>query len=334
MNRRRGIRSLCCAAVAVSAMSLSGLLLAAEEVKIGFLVKQAEEPWFQTEWAFAEKAGKEHGFTVIKIAVPDGEKTLSAIDSLAANGAKGFVICPPDVSLGPAIVAKAKANGLKVIAVDDRFVDAKGNFMEDVPYLGMAAFEVGQKQGAAIAAEAKKRGWDWQDTYAVINTFNELDTGKKRTDGSVKSLEEAGIPKDHILFTAAKTLDVPGSMDATNSALVKLPSGAKNLIIGGMNDNTVLGGVRATESAGFKAANVIGIGINGTDAIGELKKPNSGFFGSMLPSPHIEGYNTALMMYEWVTKGTEPAKYTAMDEVTLITRDNFKEELTKIGLWQ
>ncbi|PMV22282.1 MULTISPECIES: substrate-binding domain-containing protein [unclassified Pseudomonas] len=334
MNRRRGLRSLCCAAVAVSAMSLSGLLLAAEEVKIGFLVKQAEEPWFQTEWAFAEKAGKEHGFTVIKIAVPDGEKTLSAIDSLAANGAKGFVICPPDVSLGPAIVAKAKANGLKVIAVDDRFVDAKGNFMEDVPYLGMAAFEVGQKQGAAMAAEAKKRGWDWKDTYAVINTFNELDTGKKRTDGSVKSLEEAGMPKDHILFTAAKTLDVPGSMDATNSALVKLPSGAKNLIIGGMNDNTVLGGVRATESAGFKAANVIGIGINGTDAIGELKKPESGFFGSMLPSPHIEGYNTAKMMFDWVTKGTEPAKYTAMDEVTLITRANFKEELTKIGLWQ
>ena len=333
MNSRRGIRSLCCAAVAVSAMSLSGLLLAAEEVKIGFLVKQPEEPWFQTEWAFAEKAGKDLGFTVIKIAVPDGEKTLSAIDSLAANGAKGFVICPPDVSLGPAIVAKARANGLKVIAVDDRFIDAKGNFMEDVPYLGMAAFEVGQKQGAAMAAEAKKRGWDWKDTYAVINTFNELDTGKKRTDGSVKSLEDAGVPKDHILFTAAKTLDVPGSMDATNSALVKLPGGAKNLIIGGMNDNTVLGGVRATETAGFAAANVIGIGINGTDAIGELKKANSGFFGSMLPSPHTEGYNTAKMMFDWVTTGKEPPKYTAMNEVTLITRDNFKQELEKIGLW-
>jgi len=315
------------------AVAFSGVV-SAEEVKIGFLVKQAEEPWFQTEWAFAEKAGKEHGFTVIKIAVPDGEKTLSAIDSLAANGAKGFVICPPDVSLGPAIVAKAKANGLKVMAVDDRFVDAKGNFMEDVPYLGMAAFEVGQKQGAAMAGEAKKRGWDWKDTYAVINTYNELDTGKKRTDGSIKSLEEAGLPKDHILTAALKTLDVPGSMDATNSALVKLPSGAKNLIIGGMNDNTVLGGVRATESAGFQAANVIGIGINGTDAIGELKKPDSGFFGSMLPSPHIEGYNTALAMYEWVTTGKEPAKYTAMDEVTLITRENFQAELTKIGLWK
>jgi L-arabinose transport system substrate-binding protein len=332
MLSRHGIRSLCCAALTVALAGAAAQALA-EEVKIGFLVKQAEEPWFQTEWAFAEKAGKDKGFTVIKIAVPDGEKTLSAIDSLAANGVKGFVICPPDVSLGPAIVAKAKLNDMKVMAVDDRFVDAKGKAMEDVPYLGMAAFEVGEKQGAAMAAEAKKRNWDWKDTYAVINTYNELDTGKKRTDGSVKALKEAGLPEDHILFAPQKTLDVPGSMDATNSTLVKLPGAAKHLIIGGMNDNTVLGGVRATESAGFAAANVIGIGINGTDAIGELKKPNSGFFGSMLPSPHIEGYNTASMMFEWVTTGKEPPKYTAMDEVTLITRDNFKQELEKIGLW-
>ncbi|WP_145008793.1 substrate-binding domain-containing protein [Pseudomonas oryzihabitans] len=334
MFRVPGVRSLLRAALAAGAVSLSLSAFAADPVKIGFLVKQPEEPWFQTEWAFAEKAAKDKGFTLLKIAVPDGEKTLAAIDSLAANGAKGFVICPPDVSLGPAIVAKAKLNDLKVMAVDDRFVDAKGKFMEDVPYLGMAAFEVGQQQGAAMAAEAEKRGWKWDDTYAVINTYNELDTGKKRTDGSVEALKKAGLPADHIVFAPQKTLDVPGSMDATNSALVKLPSAAKHLIIGGMNDNTVLGGVRATESAGFKAEQVIGIGINGTDAIGELKKPNSGFFGSMLPSPHEEGYQTASMMYEWVTTGKEPPKYTAMDKVTLITRANFQQELEKIGLWK
>ncbi len=334
MLSRHGIRSLCCAAVATAIAGMSGGVIAADKVKIGFLVKQAEEPWFQTEWQFAEKAGKDHGFEVIKIAVPDGEKTLTAIDNLAANGAKGFVICPPDVSLGPAIVAKAKANDLKVMAVDDRFVDAKGQFMEDVPYLGMAAFEVGQKQGAAMAAEAQHRKWDWKETYAIINTYNELDTGKKRTDGSVDALKKAGLPQDHILFTPQKTLDVPGSMDATNAALPKLPGGAKNLIVGGMNDNTVLGGVRAASGAGFSPDNIIGIGINGTDAIDELKKTKSGFFGSMLPSPDKEGYNTALQMYEWVTTGKEPAKYTAMDDVTLITRANFQDVLTKIGLWK
>src|SRR5690606_7832624 len=166
-----GIRSLCCAALTAGAVTF-GSAAVAEEVKIGFLVKQPEEPWFQTEWAFAEKAGNDLGFTVMKIAVPDGEKTLSAIDSLAASGAKGFVICPPDVALGPAIVAKSRMNGLKVMAVDALFVDAKGQFMEEVPYLGMAAFEVGEKQGEAMATEAQARGWDWSETYAVINTYN------------------------------------------------------------------------------------------------------------------------------------------------------------------
>jgi L-arabinose transport system substrate-binding protein len=31
----------------------------AENLKLGFLVKQPEEPWFQTEWKFADKAGKD-----------------------------------------------------------------------------------------------------------------------------------------------------------------------------------------------------------------------------------------------------------------------------------
>jgi len=98
-------------------------------IKLGFLVKQPEEPWFQYEWKGADAAAAKYGVELIKIAVPDGEKTLAAIDSLAANGAQGFVICTPDVRLGPAIVAKAKAAGLKVVTVDDRFLAADGSFI-------------------------------------------------------------------------------------------------------------------------------------------------------------------------------------------------------------
>ena len=29
-----------------------------------------------------------------------------------------------------------------------------------------------------MAAGAKHRNWDWKETYAVINTFDELETGK------------------------------------------------------------------------------------------------------------------------------------------------------------
>lgn len=111
--------------------------------------------------------------------------------------------------------------------------------------------------------------------------------------------------------------------------LVQHP-GVKNWLIIGMNDNTVLGGVRATEGQGFKAENVIGIGINGVDAVSELSKGQAtGFFGSLLPSPDIHGYKSIQMLNDWVTKGVEPEKFTEVTDVVLITRDNFKVELEK-----
>ena len=81
---------------------------AASNVKLGYLVKQPEEPWFQYEWQWAQKCADKYGFELIKLGTTDGEKVLSAIDNLGAQGAQGFVICTPDVKLGPAIVAKAK----------------------------------------------------------------------------------------------------------------------------------------------------------------------------------------------------------------------------------
>src|SRR5215471_6319720 len=97
----------------------------ADPVKIGFIVKLPEEPWFQDEWKFAEQAAKEKGFTVIKIGAVNGEKVATAIDSLGAQKAQGFIICTPDVKLGQGIVAKAKQYNLKLMTVDDRLVDGK-----------------------------------------------------------------------------------------------------------------------------------------------------------------------------------------------------------------
>ena len=55
---------------------------------------------------------------------------------------------------------------------------------------------------------------------------------------------------------------------------------------------------RATEGQGFKAPDVIGIGINGVDAVNELSKAQpTGFYGSLLPSPDIHGYKTSEMLY-------------------------------------
>jgi L-arabinose transport system substrate-binding protein len=229
-------------------------------IKIGYLVKQPEEPWFQFEWQGAEAAAKQYNFQLVKLGVPDGEKVLAAIESLAAGGAQGFVICTPDVRLGSAIVSQAKLRNLKVIAVDDRFVGPDGKFMTDVPYMGMSASAIGQDQGKALYTEMQRRGWPIEETGVCVVTFEELDTARERTDGAVTALKAAGFPADRIFKTAQKTTDVPGSFDAANVLLTQ-QAAIKRWLLVGMNDTAVLGAVRATEGRGFDADHVIGIGI-------------------------------------------------------------------------
>ena len=303
-----------------------------DAIRLGYLVKQPEEPWFQTEWSFAEQAAKQYDFELVKMAVPDGEKTLNAIDTLAASGAKGFVICTPDPKLGPAIMAKAKSYGLKVVTVDDQFLNAKGEPMTEVPLVMMAASEIGYQQGTELFKEMTKRGWDASTTGVMAITADELDTARRRVDGSIKALKEAGFPEGQIYRVPTKTNDIPGALDAANSLLVQYPD-VKQWLIVGMNDNTVLGGVRATEGQGFAATSVIGIGINGVDAVNELSKSNpTGFYGSLLPSPDVNGFKSIESLYKWVTDDVEPEKFFEVTDVVLITRDNFRTELEKKGL--
>ncbi|OOF88132.1 arabinose ABC transporter substrate-binding protein [Rodentibacter ratti] len=333
MNKRNFLKSLMAVSVLVTTGSISISVQAEEPIKLGFLVKQPEEPWFQTEWAFADKAAKDLGdVQIIKMAIPDGEKTLNAIDNLAASGAKGFVICTPDPKLGPAIMAKARSYDLKVITVDDQFLNAAGEPMTNVPLIMMAATEIGERQGLELYKEMQKRGWNVNETAVLAITADELDTARRRTEGSISALIKAGFPEKQIYKSPTKSNDIPGALDAGNAMLVQHPE-VKNWLIVGMNDNTVLGGIRATEGQGFKPENVVGIGINSTDAVSELSKPKmTGFVGSLLPSPDVHGYRSTEMLYKWVKEGIEPPKYTPIGDPVLLTRENFKAELEKKGL--
>ncbi len=301
------------------------------DVKIGFIVKQPEEPWFQNEWKFAQQAADQYGFELIKIGAPDGEKVEAAIDSLATNGAQGFVICTPDVRLGPAIVRKAESRNLKLMSVDDQFVGADGEFMTDVHYLGIAARKIGESVGKYLYDEMGKRNWNIDETAVCVVTFDELDTAKERTDGAMAALKDAGFPTERIFTAPEKTSDQEGAFNAVNALLTQHPE-PKRWLVCGMNDNGVLGAVRALEGRGFNADTIIAIGINGTDCLVEFeKKSPTGFWGSILLEPKAHGFQTAEMMYKWITEGEEPPLDTRTVG-TLITRDNYKEVMTQQGL--
>lgn len=304
---------------------------AGEQIKIGYVVKQPEESWFQMEWKFAQQCADDYGFELIKIGATDGEKMLSAIDNLAANQAQGFVCVTPDVKLGPAIVASAKRHNLKLVSNADQFVGPDGKFMTDVPYLGIAAYQIGRNVGDELWKEMHARGWKVEETGLAVMTFDELDTVKQRYEGAVDSLIEHGFPAGQVYRAPIRqVMEIPTAFDAANVLLTQQPNVKRWLIVGG-NDNCVLGAVRATEGRGIKAEDVLGIGINGTDCISELEKPTpTGFFGSILLSARQHGYGATEFVYKWVSEGIEPPKDYRTEGV-LITRANFRQVLKDEG---
>jgi len=299
-------------------------------IVIGFLVKQPEEPWFQNEWEFAQQCADKYGFELKKIGTTDGEKVMTAIDNLATAGAQGFVICTPDVKLGPAIIAKAQQYKMKVFTVDDQFVGPDGKFM-DAPYMGISAGDIGRQVGEACAAEMRKRGWKPEDTSALCVTYDQLNTAKERTDGGTAALTKAGFPADRIYRAPEKTTDVDGAFQAGDTMLTQHPK-VKHWIVFSMNDEGVLGGVRATEQHGFKPADVIGVGIGGTSAIAEFdKKEPTGFFATCLIDPYRHGYETAELMYRWIKDGVEPPQDTRT-KGTIVTRETCRKVMKERGL--
>ncbi|MBI5093530.1 MAG: arabinose ABC transporter substrate-binding protein [Candidatus Hydrogenedentes bacterium] len=300
------------------------------KVRIGFLVKMPEEPWFQNEWKFAQKAADKYGFDLVKIGATDGEKVLSAIDNLSAQGAQGFVICTPDVRLGPAIVAKATAANMKVYTIDDQFVDADGKPM-DVHYTGISGRQIGESVGKELAEEMKRRGWKPEETGAAAITFDELATAKDRTDGATASLTAAGFPAERVFHSPEKTTDTEGGFNAANTLLTQHPE-VKHWLAYALNDEGVMGAVRAMEGRGFSAADIIGVGIGGNTCLVEFEKPApSGFFASVLLSPVRHGYETSEMLYKWIAEGIEPPKDIRTSGI-MITRENYRQVLKEQGL--
>lgn len=305
---------------------------AAEPVKIGFLVKQAEEPWFQDEWRFAEQAAHEKGFTLVKIGVPNGEKMIAAIDNLAAQKAKGFVICAPDVKLGIAVERAAKRNGLKAMSVDDQLVDGSGKPISSIPHMGISAYEIGKQVGLGLVDEMKVRGWKMTEVGAMRLAFDQLPTARERTQGAVDALKAAGFPVANIVDATQAKTDTESAFNAANIALTKHAQ-FKHWVVFGMNDEAVLGTIRATEGRGLRSDAVIGIGIGGSKtALNEFAKPSpTGFYGTVLISPKRHGYETAMNMYKWITENKVPAAVT-LTTGTLMTRVNQTEVRAQFGL--
>lgn len=277
MTRRSIISTLSTAALP---LCTAGWANAAGPVKIGFLVKQAEEPWFQDEWRYAEQAARDKGFTLGKIGIPNGEKMMAAIDNLAAQKVQGFVICAPDVKLGKAVERAARRNNMKVISVDDRLIDGAGAAIASIPHMGISGYEIGKQVGQGLGVEMKARGWKPADVGLLRVAYDQLPTARERTAGAIDALKAVGYPAANVVEAPQAKTDTESAFNAANIAFTKQPQFKKWIAVG-LNDEAVLGAVRAAEGRGMRADAVIGIGIGGSKtALNEFAKPQPTAFSA------------------------------------------------------
>ena len=312
---------------AAASLSVAGCARRDGRVRIGFLVKQPEEQWFQDEWRFAGLAARDLGFDMVRIGAEDGERVLAAIDNLYAQYAQGFVICTPDPKLGMAIRLRADADRLKFISVDDRLLGPDGEPIASAPYVGISATAIGGMAGREAVKEATRRGWDLARTGVLRLAYDSLETGRERTEGGAKAAIAAGIRPDHVFDAPQKTTDTEGGFTAADPVLIQQQQTRQWIIIG-LNDEAVLGGVRAAEGLGLGPDSVIGVGIGGSGvATAEFAKPHpTGFHASVLLSPRAHGYDTCVMLHRWITRGIRPPLVTYTSG-QMMDRRNFRSLL-------
>ena len=329
---RKVKNSIVSIALATTLASTSMMAMAEKMTKIGFIVKQPEAGWFQSEWKFAEMAAKEKGFELVKIGAIDGQKLISALNNLGTQQADGVIVCAPNVKLGPAIVATAKRNGLKLMTVDDRLIDGEGKPIESVPHMGISAYNIGREVGSELLKEIKARNWDQNDVAVMALTYKQLPTAMQRTKGATDILVENKYPSKNIFQTPHRLDNTEQAFNAANSLYTK-QANFKKWVVYGMNDQVVIGGIRALEGNGVPSKNIIGLGINGSEeALNEFRKPIvTGFYGTIILSPKAHGYQSSLNLVNWIETGKAP-KALIYTSGYLATRDTYKEVRKNLGL--
>ncbi|XDA98870.1 substrate-binding domain-containing protein [Sulfitobacter sp. LCG007] len=296
------------------------LSVQAEDLKIGYINKMGDHPWFVAEVEGAAEAAREGGAEFISQDVQfNADLTITTLDTMIGDGVDGIAIVVPDRALGPVVAARAAAAGVPLIAVDDDIQTESG---DPVPYVGLNAFAIGENVGKELANFYKASGWDKSSVGIVSIEDRKADTCLQRNGGAEKALlENTDLTEDQIVRAAYDNTMV-NSIDVMTTTLTANPQ-YDHWIFYACNDDGVLGAARAMENSGYPADAGIGIGIDGSracDAFGNGSE--SAFKGTMWLNSANHGRDAVELLLAAIKDGKALPDATYSDP-EFITLENF-----------
>ncbi|MEJ6388733.1 substrate-binding domain-containing protein [Gymnodinialimonas ulvae] len=298
-----------------------------EDIRIGYINKMGDHPWFVAEVAGAAAAAEAGGAEFISQDVQfNADLTITTLDTMIGDGVDGIAIVVPDRALGPIVAARAAEAGIPLIAVDDDIVDQDGN---PVPYVGLNAFAIGERVGEALAAFYEESGWEPGSVGIVSIEDRRADTCMQRNGGAEAALlANSDLTEDQIV-RAAYDNSMVNAIDVMTTTLTANPQ-YDNWIFYACNDDGVLGAARAMENSGYPAETGMGIGIDGSracDAFGNGRE--SAYRGTMWLNSENHGRDAVNLLLASIRDGAPlpEATYSDPEFVTFANFGDYRDRL-------
>lgn len=214
----------------------------------------------------------------------DPQVALTNADTLINRKVDVVIEFQTDQSIAPALCGKFKAAGLgdKVIAID-------------IPHPPCAAFFGANNHLAGViagqnAAKVAKRRWGSIDKVVVLELPQSGKLVLSRTQGFVDGVRKVfrNLKGSDVVKLDGKG-NTEDSLNVFQSELARL-AGARHVLVGAVNDDSLIGALRAIQAAGRESDFIIGgQGANLPSAIQEICNDSKVYVGTVAYFPERYG---------------------------------------------
>jgi ribose transport system substrate-binding protein len=213
----------------------------------------------------------------------DGATALANTEAFITQGVDGIIHFQTDAAFGNVIMARARAAGIPVFAIDIP--------MPGAIFFGADNYYAGQLAGEALANWVNEN-WDGQvDAALMLELPQSGPIPEARMQGMLDAFQENvenPVPEDMVFHLDSKNTQEE-SFRVVSDTLPGIPD-AEHIVAMTINDGTGIGAVAAAEAAG-RGDQIMVVGQN-ADPSGqeEMVKENSRYLGATAYFPENYGF--------------------------------------------
>jgi ABC-type sugar transport system substrate-binding protein len=286
--------------VAIGGQGFAGQKKEAADIKMAYVSMNLANPWCVAVKNGFEAACKELGVQGISIdSQYKVDKQVSDIENLLSDEYDAFTFIPIDPNATRGIVEEAKKRGIATASIAQPQDNAQLIYTLDEYNYG---FAIGTQAGEWIRDNLGGKA-----KVAIISQDN-VEAVIPRGNGVQEAISKL-CP--NVEFVSRQAGDTPeGGLKIIESVIQQHPD--LNVVVG-TNDSGAIGGYQAMVNAGAVGKDrAVFSGDATAECLALMKEPDSIYRGTVDLFPYKGGWDSAMLLYKWVTEGSPAQQETIM----------------------